>query len=200
MVIIAENNTIHKNLNKDLTVEGYSFLSKEEAQIAKDELHAIKYVSSKVDSKDARQVYVLYNSILDKEMFHTPIGLEYLKKLQDFLYKSKEIPDNKIRAIPVDFNLQSSIDNRHEVFKSKGEVHSLKRKSQQYKDYVAKLVIVNIALIIIIIAMIVILKTNSNPTVLDYENKLQNKYAAWQEQLESQEQSLKTREQQLQKK
>ena len=38
-------------------------------------------------------------------------------------------------------------------------------------------------LIIIIIAMFIILKTNSNPTVLDYENKLQNKYAAWQEQV-----------------
>ncbi len=48
--------------------------------------------------------------------------------------------------------------------------------------------------------MFIILKTNSNPTVLDYENKLQNKYAAWQEQLELQEKSLKAREEQLNKK
>lgn len=200
MVVINGNNMIHNSSDNNLTVGGYSFLSKEAAQAAKDELNAIKYVSSKTDSKDAKQIYMLYNTILDKEMFHSPIGLEYLKKLQNFLYNSKEIPNDKIRPIPVDFNTQNSIDNRHEIFKSKGEVHSLKKKRKQYKDYVVKLVIANLALIIIIIAMFIILKTNSNPTVLDYENKLQNKYAAWQEQLELQEKSLKAREQQLDKK
>ena len=200
MVVINKNNTIRNDSDNNLTVGGYSFLLKEAAQAAKDELNAIKYVSSKTDSKDAKQVYMLYNTILDKEMFHSPVGLEYLKKLQTFLYNSKEIPNDKIRPIPVDFNTQSTIDNRHEIFKSKGEVYSLKKKSKQYKDYVVKLVIANLALIIIIIAMFIILKTNSNPTVLDYENKLQNKYAAWQEQLELQEKSLKAREEQLNKK
>lgn len=200
MVVISGNNIIHNDSDSNLTVGGYLFLSKQAAQAAKDELNAIKYVSSKTDSKDAKQVYMLYNTILDKEMFHSPVGLEYLKKLQSFLYTSKEIPNDKIRPIPVDFNVQSTIDNRHEIFKSKGEVYSLKKKSKQYKDYVVKLVIANLALIIIIIAMFIILKTNSNPTVLDYENKLQNKYAAWQEQLEMQEKSLKAREQQLNKK
>ena len=188
MVVISGNHTVHNDSDNNLTVAGYSFLSKQAAQAAKDELNAIKYVSSKTDSKDAKQVYMLYNTILDKEMFHTPVGLEYL------------IPNDKIRPIPVDLNTQSTIDNRHEIFKSKGEVYSLKKKSKQYKDYVVKLIIANLALIIIIIALFIILKTNSNPTVLDYENKLQNKYAAWQEQLEMQEKSLKAREQQLNKK
>ena len=37
-------------------VGGYEFTSKEDAQIAKDELNAIKYVSSKTNSKDPKQV------------------------------------------------------------------------------------------------------------------------------------------------
>ena len=97
MVVINKNNTIRNDSDNNLTVGGYSFLSKEAAQAAKDELNAIKYVSSKTDSKDAKQVYMLYNTILDKEMFHSPVGLEYLKKLQTFLYNSKEIPNDKIR-------------------------------------------------------------------------------------------------------
>lgn len=48
--------------------------------------------------------------------------------------------------------------------------------------------------------MAVILKTSSTPTVIDYERKLQDKYATWQEQLESQEASLKARENQTQSK
>ena len=39
-------------------VGGYEFTSKEDAQIAKDELNAIKYVSSKTNSKDPKQVYL----------------------------------------------------------------------------------------------------------------------------------------------
>ena len=40
--------------------------------------------------------------------------------------------------------------------------------------------IVNIVLVVVIAAMAVILKTSSTPTVIDYERKLQDKYATWQ--------------------
>lgn len=68
-------------------VGGYEFTSKEDAQIAKDELNAIKYVSSKTNSKDPKQVYSLYNKIIERKLFSTQIGMNYLKSLQTFLYK-----------------------------------------------------------------------------------------------------------------
>ena len=46
------------------TVAGYKFATKEEAQDAKDELNAIKYLSSKTDGKDPKQVYMLYLSLI----------------------------------------------------------------------------------------------------------------------------------------
>ena len=55
-------------------VGGYEFTSKEDAQIAKDELNAIKYVSSKTNSKDPKQVYSLYNKIIERKLFSTQIG------------------------------------------------------------------------------------------------------------------------------
>ena len=56
-------------------VGGYEFTSKEDAQIAKDELNAIKYVSSKTNSKDPKQVYSLYNKIIERKLFSTQIGM-----------------------------------------------------------------------------------------------------------------------------
>ena len=44
-------------------VGGYEFNTKEDAQLAKDELNAIKYVSAKTNTKDPKQVYNLYNKI-----------------------------------------------------------------------------------------------------------------------------------------
>ena len=170
------------------TVAGYKFATKEEAQDAKDELNAIKYLSSKTDGKDPKQVYMLYNQILDKQLFNTPVGIDYLKELQQFLYINKDIPNDKIRPIPINNELSEMLDEKKIPLKVKDEIRQL------------KLMIVNIVLVVVIAAMAVILKTSSTPTVIDYERKLQDKYATWQEQLESQEASLKARENQTQSK
>ena len=76
-------------------VGGYEFNTKEDAQLAKDELNAIKYVSAKTNTKDPKQVYNLYNKIIERKLFSTQIGMNYLKQLQTFLYKSSEIPNDK---------------------------------------------------------------------------------------------------------
>ena len=179
------------------TVAGYKFATKEEAQDAKDELNAIKYLSSKTDGKDPKQVYMLYNQILDKQLFNTPVGIDYLKELQQFLYINKDIPNDKIRPIPINNELSEMLDEKKIPL---NEIRQLKRDKNRYKDKYIKLMIVNIVLVVVIAAMAVILKTSSTPTVIDYERKLQDKYATWQEQLESQEASLKARENQTQSK
>ena len=171
------------------TVAGYKFATKEEAQDAKDELNAIKYLSSKTDGKDPKQVYMLYNQILDKQLFNTPVGIDYLKELQQFLYINKDIPNDKIRPIPINNELSEMLDEKKIPLKVKDEIRQLKRDKNRYKDKYIKLMIVNIVLVVVIAAMAVILKTSSTPTVIDYERKLQDKYATWQEQLESQEAS-----------
>ena len=69
---------------KKLMVGGYEFNTKEDAQLAKDELNAIKYVSAKTNTKDPKQVYNLYNKIIVRKLFSTQIGMNYLKQLQTF--------------------------------------------------------------------------------------------------------------------
>ena len=92
------------------------------------------------------------------------------------------------------------LDEKKIPLKVKDEIRQLKRDKNRYKDKYIKLMIVNIVLVVVIAAMAVILKTSSTPIVIDYERKLQDKYATWQEQLESQEASLKARENQTQSK
>lgn len=181
----------------DYIVSGYHFKSREAAQDAKDEQLAIKYVSQKTDTKDPKQVYLLYNKLIDKGLFKTLIGLNYLRELQHFLYLSQDIPNEKIQPIPIDFELQELIDDRRELVKNKSSLQELEKKSRKYHDYFVKSLIINIVLVISVIAFLLITKFSVNPNILNYETNLQNKYAGWQEQLESQEASLKAREQEL---
>lgn len=180
--------------NGKFMVGGYEFATKEEAQLAKDELNAIKYLSQKTNSKDPKQVYSLYNKIIERKLFSTHVGMNYLKNLQTFLYKSDEIPNDKIQPIPINAETQGEINIRRERSEFKSELRDMSVKVAKYKNNFTRVMIINVVLIIIIIAMFVILNTSSNPNVINYEVNIQNKYSQWQEQLQSQEESLNARE------
>lgn len=184
----------------DYVVDGYYFRTKETALEAQTELNAIKYVSMKTDLKDPKQVYLLYNKLLEKELFKTIVGIGYLKKLQDFLYVSDEIPNDKIQPISVDYELQELLKGRREITRNKSVINKLKKQKKKYNDMFIKAIIVNVVLVAVIAFMIIITLTSKNPNIIDYENKLQNKYSTWQEELESQEESIKEREEELYKK
>ena len=175
-------------------VGGYEFATKEEAQLAKDELNAIKYLSQKTNSKDPKQVYSLYNKIIERKLFSTHVGMNYLKNLQTFLYKSDEIPNDKIQPIPINAETQGEINIRRERSEFKSELRDMSVKVAKYKNNFTRVMIINVVLIIIIIAIFVILNTSSNPNIINYEVNIQNKYSQWQEQLQSQEESLNARE------
>lgn len=180
--------------NGKFMVGGYEFATKEEAQLAKDELNAIKYLSQKTNSKDPKQVYSLYNKIIERKLFSTHVGMNYLKNLQAFLYKSDEIPNDKIQPIPINAETQGEINIRRERSEFKSELRDMSVKVAKYKNNFTRVMIINVVLIIIIIAMFVILNTSSNPNIINYEVNIQNKYSQWQEQLQSQEESLNARE------
>ncbi len=179
------------------TVGGYTFTSKQEADVAKDELNAIKYVSAKTDSKDPKQVYILYNKLLDKELFSTEIGLNYLKNLQQYLYISEAIPNEKIRPIPVNSEVQAKLKERKDYKDAKSRIIFLERKLDKVKARNKQLKTLVIILILMVIAMFVISLTSKSPTIINYETKIQDKYSSWSEDLEKREAELKIRENQL---
>jgi hypothetical protein len=186
---MSDNKNVN-NKEKGFVVGGYTFKTKQEAQEAKDEMNAIKYLSGKTDSKDPKQVYVLYNKIIDRQLFYTSIGLNYLKNLQQFLYNSPDIPDDKIKPIPVKSETQIAIDRRRERNEHRSELHTLSIQVAKYKNNYMRIMIVNVFLVIALIAMFFILKTGSNSNV-------QNKYSSWQTELESKEAKLKEKEKEL---
>lgn len=189
----------HDNEEENFTVAGYTFTTKEAADDARNEMNAIRYVSSKTDRKDPKQIYILYNTMLDKELFKTPVGLDYLKDLQQYLYNNKDIPNDKIRPIPINSELQSMLTDKTEMTKTRSRLVGLTKERNKYKDRFIRMVIINIALVIVVIAMAVIMATSQTPTIINYENKIQDKYAGWEEELQSREAQVKQLEQQYKK-
>ena len=55
----------------------------------------------------------------------------------------------------------------------------------------------NIGLLVLVIVMFVIATTGSNPTIVNYERTLQNRYAEWEQQLSDREQVIREKEKEL---
>lgn len=181
-------------------VGGYTFDTQELAQAARDEINAIKYVSSKTNTSDPAQVYVLYNKIIEKKLFKTPVGMDYLKELQRVLYTSKEIPNDRIRPIPVETQVAEELEERQAARKSRDKIRDLEKSSQKNHDLFVKSMILNVFLLIAVIAMILITLSSSNPNIINYENKLIDKYEEWNNQLESKERKLNDLKKELESK
>lgn len=85
---------------KEYCVEGYRFASVEDAREAQVETVKADYFGSKLQGKNSESMLAVYDKVLDEKMFETPIGWEYLKKLQRELRRSG-VPEGQIRPIPL---------------------------------------------------------------------------------------------------
>ena len=173
-----------------LIVDGFVFSSEKEAQTALNEKNNIEIIRQRTSLLDSETVYELYTKLIEREMFKTIVGYSFLYELRyhlitDFGYGEDELPVIKL-------------PKRTEYNKVKGKEQSvLEAELQRGLAVKKKLTIAVTALMIMVIAMFVIAAVNPNTGYVNTENKILNKYAAWQEDLEQREQAVKEKEKEL---
>lgn len=177
-----------------LSVNGFLFSNNKEYNDAKQEKGAIEHFKNKLDLSNPREALKLYNKILEKQSFRTPVGYLFLKELQDFIIKSEIIKIEDMQEIYIftenanvsynnDFD-SVSLNHYKELFDTEKMRHRNSR-------------IINIFLVIIIMAMMYIALKADKTEFSDFENKVINKYSTWEEELTTREQKLNEREEKL---
>ena len=173
--------------------EGFFFLSAEDAGLAVTERKQIEYLQDHLDYQQPQQVLALYDKALQERIFKTPVGMIYLKQLQDFLLNQAEIDPAKVRMIPV---YQPCVGSPR---KSEG-LRSSANKTRKEQQRILRLrlsVILNVLLIIGVIAMFVIAIRSDRPNILNYRTAILNEYASWQQELSEREQIIREKEREL---
>ena len=61
-------------------VGNYEFETKTQADTAQKELEGIRYIRSQTDMDDPDVVLQLYNSLILKEVFVTPVGFDFMRQ------------------------------------------------------------------------------------------------------------------------
>lgn len=178
----------------DWVVEGFRFATETDASLAKNEQLRIERLESKLDYDNPQMVYAVYNKAIENRVFKTPVGYDFLKRLQDTLKENPSMTET-IADIPVYgvYSLRESANPTVEKIKAST------KKPKQKQEFFGKrtLIIINIGLVILIVIMFIISTTSSNPTVLNYERVLQNRYSEWEKELTEREQIIREKEKEL---
>ncbi|MBQ2935525.1 MAG: hypothetical protein IJD96_04720 [Lachnospiraceae bacterium] len=178
----------------NLLVNGYRFGSYRDAQIAEEEIKKAKYFETKLTGKTGRSRLAVYNQILDKKVFQTPIGWEYLKYMQEEM-QGLGIPEEEIRPIPMYLTFV------HEETQATEQPVRQRIRPSRRNDLMRKYritLLLNVLLGILVVAMFAITIKSDNPNILNYKNEIVNQYATWEQELTEREDALRKKEQSLQ--
>ena len=175
--------------NNAFTVDGFSFDNEDLYKEAKKEAEGVRYMKSRVNLQYPDRVLTIYQRMIAQRMFQTQIGYAYLHELQDYLYTMPQIPNDEIPPIPV----RSTV----KVADAAGTTEALREENKKSQRAFRWSVIINFFAAAVILVMFAIAMSSSSPTVLNYENELQNKYAGWEQELKEREAAVLQKERML---
>lgn len=175
--------------NSTFIVDGFLFDNEDLLKEAKREAEGVRYMKARVDLQYPDRVLQIYQRMLAQKMFQTQIGYSYLRELQDYLYTMPQVSNEEIPPIPV----QSTV----KVSDAAGTTDVLRDENRKCRAAFRWSMIINFFAAAVIVIMFAIAMSSNSPTVLNYENELQNKYAAWEQQLSEREAAVSQKERML---
>lgn len=194
-----------KKENGKFIVDGFAFRTKEEAELAKKEVDGVKYIRGKTDMAQPDMVLQIYNKMIEQNFFETSVGYVYLRELQEYLQTIPHINNDDILPIPikhpgVELEVRKERVKHRENQKKLEEKLKTAQKQKIVSEEGKKLkisLLLNLILVICVIGMFLISMTSSNPNIVNYESKLIDKYAGWEQELTERENNVKALEQEL---
>lgn len=230
-----------------MVVDGFAFTDEKAAQKACQEEDGIRYVKDRLDMGNPRMVLEMYHKLLSEQVFETPVGLLYLKNLQDYLLAAPELAKESIEAIPVFEGQMPQTFAQDEmihtadtqkipmpVMASQGSAQAdvkpmtpqaAARQQETLEWYAQKLeesrqqerlaqyrrrraeertkesgkrlrlsLLISLFFALVAVGVGLVTLTDNHPNILNYENKIIEKYQDWENDLQNREEAIKERE------
>ena len=203
-----------EQLQETYEAGGFVFRTKKEAELAQREIEGTKYLRQKLDMENPNAVFSIYQNLIEQDLFETPVGYCFLKELRDYLLMIPAISNEEVLAIPIRYpqteeeekkqkKEQKKEEQRKERQREKEKAKNKKeqkKEGQNYKGRCQFFMVTSLILLISVGSMMLLAATSDNVNILNYENKLIDKYSSWEQELEEREQAVKEQEQALEEK
>lgn len=186
--VIMEQKNIH-----GVEAEGFLFLNGADASLAEKEKKQIEYLNKKLDYQKPEQILQVMQTLINERTFKTPVGVLYLKQLQDFLLNNKTIEKERIPFVPVDYVCDPTAPEKRVELKSVRQVARRREEIQKSNHRIS--IILNVVLTIAIILMFWLATRSDTMNMINYKTVLENRYAEWEQELMEREQEIREKEQ-----
>lgn len=184
-----------KTDEKAQIVGGYFFYTEADARLANAEKQKIKYLEERIDYNTPDSIKYIYEKAIQDRIFRTPVGLRYLKHLQDFLMEQPGFDSENVTAIPLDISFVS--EPKEQAKPAGKKPRDRQQEPDRQKSAFIISVISNVLLAIAICAMFAISLKSDQPNIFNYERTLRDKYSSWEQELTEREQKVRDRELEL---
>ncbi|MCM1569698.1 MAG: hypothetical protein NC081_09675 [Roseburia sp.] len=174
--------------------DGFVFYSREEADMASAEKRKIEFLESRLDYSRPESILSIYEKALQERIFHTPVGMLYLRHLQDYLSEQPKIDKSAIPPVPVYAVFNGELRANTQPVRSK--IKPAAPKKEKFPA-LAVSVVINIALVIAVIAMFAIALNSEQANILNYRKAITNQYAGWEQELTEREAKVREKEKEL---
>ncbi|NLG02270.1 MAG: hypothetical protein GX567_00310 [Clostridia bacterium] len=174
-------------------VDGFIFATKDDAQIAREEIKKIRYISEKMDYNHPEAILAIYNKMIQNQLFVTPVGYTFLRETQLFLLRNQEIKDEEV----LDISMRTVFGERHREPVKMDAVYIQPKKPKDYKKRADFLSAICTLLVLMVLAMFAISLNSNRPNILNYERVLTDRYASWEEDLTEREAVIREKEEEL---
>lgn len=181
---------------ESLSVGGYLFYTKKDAQIARTEQQQIEYLEERIDYSSPESIRYVYEKTIHERVFKTPVGLRYLEKMRDFLLSQPQIDPDTVADIPLYMTFDGELREHANPARTR-VAPSKKRDVDKEKARFTLSVILNVMLVTAIIAMFYISFYSEQPNIINYERVITDKYAVWEQELTEREQVIREKEREL---
>ncbi len=184
--------------DKVYEVAGLTFTDLAEAKKAEREWEGIQHIKQQNDMGDPKIVLALHYKLSEKQLLTTKVGIVFLDELKKQLLEDTSVDNTKIYGYDPEEEKRREQEEWAEKMKRREEEERLNRASETvYKYRFYNSLIFNLILIIAIVVMLFITMNSKNVNILNYENRLVERYMTWEQSLNEREQSLNEREQSL---
>ena len=189
--------------NSGIHINGFYYQDVDAGVIAQREEKAIEYLREQCLTATPDNVLAIYDKLLDSSLFKTESGIVFLHQLRESLLVDGSIDASLIRDIPISREIRKKKKDktlkRHELEKQNNEI-KLKKKDEiisKYRNRFRIAILFSVLCVAAIVAMFLILKSAKIPTIMNYEDKIVDKYSKWDEELKTREKAVREKENKL---
>lgn len=172
--------------------EGFSFYTEKDAALAETEQRKVEYLKSRLDYNNAESILRIYKKAIAERIFKSPVGLFFLREMQQYLLRQPGIDPVEVDAIPLYVSFEGEF--REQSNPARSRVRPAQNSGPKKSPALRISVIANIGLAAAVIAMFAIALGASEPNILNYERVLTDRYASWEQELTEREQAIRERE------